>query len=76
LWRSLEGTAHLAEMLANHSEVAICGEAADGISAFEAIKCLNPDILFFDLPDFPLIPQFHRSPPFFHRSPDFALQKL
>ena len=39
----------LAEMLANHSEVEICGEAADGISALDAIKCLNPDVVLLDV---------------------------
>jgi chemotaxis response regulator CheB len=39
----------LATMLANHSEVEICGEAADGISALEAIRCLNPDVVLLDI---------------------------
>ena len=39
----------LAELLANHSEVEICAEAADGLSALEAIKRLNPDVVLLDI---------------------------
>jgi two-component system, LytTR family, response regulator len=39
----------LAELLANHSEVEICGEAADGLSALEAIKCQSPDVVLLDV---------------------------
>jgi two-component system LytT family response regulator len=39
----------LAEMLADHSEVEICGEAGDGISALEVIERLNPDVVLIDV---------------------------
>ena len=39
----------LATMLADYPEVEICGEAADGISALDAIKCLNPDVVLLDV---------------------------
>ena len=39
----------LARMLADHSEVEICAEAADGLSALDAIKRLNPDVVLLDI---------------------------
>ena len=39
----------LAELLANHSEVEICGEASDGLSALEKIELLNPDVVLLDI---------------------------
>jgi two-component system LytT family response regulator len=40
---------NLAELLANHSEVEICGEASDGLSALEKIELLNPDVVLLDI---------------------------
>jgi two-component system, LytTR family, response regulator len=39
----------LAEMLADYSEVEICAEAGDGLSALEAIERLNPDVVLLDI---------------------------
>jgi two-component system, LytTR family, response regulator len=40
---------HLTAMLADHSEVEVCGEAGDGIAALEAIERLNPDVVLLDV---------------------------
>jgi DNA-binding LytR/AlgR family response regulator len=40
---------YLAELLGNHPEVEICGEASDGLSTLEKIKLLNPDVVLLDI---------------------------
>lgn len=39
----------LARLLASHPEIAIAGEASDGLEALEQIRALEPDLLFLDI---------------------------
>jgi two-component system, LytTR family, response regulator len=39
----------LKAMLADHSEIEVCGEVGDGISALEAIEQLHPDVVLLDI---------------------------
>ena len=39
----------LVELLSNHPEVEICGEADDGLSTLEKIELLNPDVVLLDI---------------------------
>jgi two-component system LytT family response regulator len=45
----LSARQNLMKLLANHPEVEVCGETADGLTTLEAIENLNPDVVLLDI---------------------------